>query len=105
MDPRRRLDIGRPHTGQLLRAATSVAANYRAVCRARSTADMIAKLGIVEEEADETGFWLSLLVDARKADSKRCLPLINEANEIVAMTVASIKTLRVRWKADPKSKI
>jgi four helix bundle protein len=93
------------YTGQLLRAATSVAANYRAVCRARSTADMIAKLGIVEEEADETSFWLSLLVDAKKADSRRCLPLINEANEIVAMTVASIKTLRVRMRVNPKSKI
>jgi four helix bundle protein len=93
------------YTGQLLRAATSVAANYRAVCRARSTADMIAKLGIVEEEADETSFWLSLLVDAKKAELKRCLPLISETNEIVAMTVASIKTLRSRLKANPKSKI
>jgi four helix bundle protein len=93
------------YTGQLLRAATSVAANYRAVCRARSTADMIAKLGIVEEEADETSFWWSLLVDARKTELKRCLPLINEANEIVAMTVASIKTLRSRLKTNPKSKI
>ena len=74
-----------------------------AVCRARSTADMIAKLGIVEEEADGTR--LSLLLDARKTELKRCLPLINEANEIVAMTVASIKTLRVRLKANPKSKI
>jgi four helix bundle protein len=93
------------YTGQLLRAATSVAANYRAVCRARSTADMIAKLGIVEEEADETSFWLSLLVDAKKTELRRCLPLINEANDTVAMTVASIKTLRARIKVNPKSKI
>ena len=90
-------------TGQLLRAATSVAANYRAVCRARSSADMISKLGIVEEEADETSFWLGMLVDAKKACPQVCTPLINEADEIVAMTVASIKTLRQR--ANLKSKI
>ena len=91
------------YTGQLLRAATSIAANYRAVCRARSSADMVSKLGIVEEEADETSFWLGLLVEARKASSGLCAPLIKEADEIVAMTVASIKTLRRR--INPKSKI
>jgi len=91
------------YTGQLLRAATSVAANYRAVCRARSSADMISKLGIVEEEGDETSFWLGMLVDAKKARSESCAPLIKEADEIVAMTVASIKTLRRR--VNPKSKI
>lgn len=91
------------YSGQLLRSATSVAANYRAACRGRSVADMIAKLGIVEEEGDETGFWLGLLVDAGKAKQERCSSLIREANEIVAMTVASIKTLRA--KANPKSKI
>lgn len=92
-------------TGQLLRSATSVAANYRAACRARSAADMLSKLGIVEEEADETIFWLNMLVDARKAEQKRCAPLVNEANEILAMTVASIKTLRSRSRFNPKSKI
>ena len=91
------------YTGQLLRAATSVAANYRAVCRARSSADMISKLGIVEEEGDETSFWLGMLVDARKARPDSRTPLIKEADEIVAMTVASIKTLRRR--VNPKSKI
>jgi len=91
------------YTGQLLRAATSVAANYRAVCRARSSADMISKLGIVEEEGDEPSFWLGMLVDAKKARSEFCAPLIGEADEIVAMTVASIKTLRGR--VNPKSKI
>ena len=91
------------YTGQLLRAATSVAANYRAVCRARSSADMISKLGIVEEEGDETSFWLGMLIDAKKARGELCAPLIKEADEIVAMTVASIKTLRRR--VNPKSKI
>ena len=84
------------YTGQLLRCATSTAANYRAVCRARSAADMLSKLGIVEEEADETAFRLGMLADAKKADPKRCGLLIKEANEILAMTVASIKTLRSR---------
>ena len=81
---------------QVLRSATSVGANYRAACRARSTADMIAKLKIVEEEADETLYWLELLVEAGIMPSARLEPLMTETNEIVAMTVASIKTLRRR---------
>ena len=81
---------------QVLRSATSVGANYRAVCRARSTADMIAKLKLVEEEADETLYWLELLVEADIVPQTRLAPLMQEVNEIVAMTVASIKTLRRR---------
>ena len=81
---------------QLLRAATSVGANYRAACRARSVAEMIAKLGIVEEEADETLYWLELLVEARLMPESRLADLMQEADEIVAMTVVSIKTLRAR---------
>jgi four helix bundle protein len=88
---------------QLLRSATSVGANYRAACRARSVADMIAKLKIVEEEADETLFWLELLVEAELMPEARLVELIQEADEITAMTVASIKTLRARQKG--KSKI
>ncbi len=81
---------------QILRSATSVGANYRAACRARSTADMIAKLKIVEEEADETLYWLELLIEADLMPASRLAPLMQEVNEIVAMTVASIKTLRRR---------
>ena len=81
---------------QILRSATSVGANYRAACRARSTADMIAKLKIVEEEADETLYWLELLVEADLVPERRLAPLMQEVNEIIAMTVASIKTLRRR---------
>jgi four helix bundle protein len=81
---------------QVLRSATSVGANYRAACRARSTADMIAKLKIVEEEADETLYWLELLVEADLVPEGRLVSLMEEVNEIVAMTVASIKTLRRR---------
>ena len=81
-------------TGQLLRSATSVAANYRSACRAKSVAEMISKLSTVEEEADESGFWMELLVDSGKTRAERLAGLRREAEEILAMTVASIKTLR-----------
>ena len=81
---------------QLLRSGTSVGANYRAACRARSTADMIAKLKIVEEEADETLYWLELLVEANIMPETRLAALVDETNQVLAMIVASIKTLRKR---------
>jgi four helix bundle protein len=81
---------------QLLRSATSVGANYRAACRGRSGPDVLAKLGIVEEEADESIYWLELLVESNLAPPERVTHLAKEADEIVAMTVASIKTLRNR---------
>jgi four helix bundle protein len=90
---------------QLLRSATSVGANYRAACRARSNADMIAKLGIVEEEADETLYWLELLIEAGLMSGPRLVELIQETDEVVAMTVASIKTLRRSRAHNPKSAI
>jgi len=79
---------------QLLRCATSVGANYRAACRAKSPADFVAKLGIVEEEADETIYWLELLVETGLVRSEEARPLLQEADEILAITVASIKTAR-----------
>ena len=79
---------------QLLRCGTSVGANYRASCRARSQADFIAKMGIVEEEADETIYWIELLVDAGLIKRARVAGLLNEANQIVALVVSSIKTAR-----------
>ena len=79
---------------QLLRAGTSVGANYRAACRGRSAADVIAKLGVVEEEADESLYWMELLVEAKLIPADSAEPLMCEANELIAMTVASIKTLR-----------
>jgi len=81
-------------TGQFLRAATSVAANYRSACRAKSVADMISKLSTVEEEADESGSWMELLVESGKTRAERLASLRREAEEILAMTVASSKTLR-----------
>jgi four helix bundle protein len=79
---------------QVLRSGTSVAANYRAACRAKSKADLVSKLHIVEEETDETLFWLELLVDAGLVSRQKLEPLMQETEEILAMTVASIKTLR-----------
>ena len=79
---------------QLVRCATSVGANYRASCRAKSTADFIAKMGIVEEEADECGYWLDLLVQAGYLAPEVAAPLQQEADELVAITVSSIRTAR-----------
>jgi four helix bundle protein len=81
---------------QLLRAGTSVGANYRAACRARSPADFIAKMGIVEEECDEAIYWMELLIEARVAKAERLTDLMREAQEILAMVVSSIRTARRR---------
>ena len=81
---------------QLLRSATSVGANYRSACRGRSTADVLSKLAIVEEDADESIYWMELLFEAHIIPESRVAELMSETNEIVAMTVASIKTLRIR---------
>ena len=77
---------------QLIRCGTSVGANYRAASRARSEADFIAKLGIVEEDADESMFWIELLIETEIVKKERLDSLLQEANEIVAMTVSSINT-------------
>jgi len=81
---------------QLLRSGTSVGANYRAACRAKSPADMLAKLAIVEEEADESLYWMELLIEAELISSTRLTDLMQETDEITALIVASIKTLRQR---------
>jgi four helix bundle protein len=90
---------------QLMRSATSIGANYRAACRGRSAADMIARLSVVEEEADEAIYWIELLTEADYVPAKKVEPLRNEIHEVVSMTVASIKTLRSRAIQNPKSKI
>jgi len=79
---------------QLLRSATSVAANYRAACRARSTADFTSKLGLVLEEADESLFWLELLVDAGVARRQQVITSLDEANQLVSIFVASLRTVK-----------
>jgi four helix bundle protein len=80
--------------GQLLRSGTSVGANYRAACRAKSTPAFLSKMGDVEEEADESGFWLELLVDAGKLKPVAAAPLIRESGELTAISVSSINTAR-----------
>lgn len=79
---------------QLLRSGTSVAANYRSACRAKSTADFISKMGTVEEESDESIFWMELLVESGIVSKKSLESLMKEANELLAITVSSIKTSR-----------
>jgi four helix bundle protein len=83
---------GRAVANQIIRSATSVAANYRAACRARSRAEFIAKIGVVEEEADETAFWLELIIDSALLTQTRVRPLLTEAGELVAIMAASRKS-------------
>ena len=85
---------GRALASQIVRSGTSIAANYRAACRAKSTADFIAKMGIVEEEADETLFWLELLEESDLLLAAKLTAIKQEADELIAITVASIKTAR-----------
>ena len=85
---------------QLLRSGTSVGANYRAACRAKSTADFIAKMGTVEEEADESSYWMELLVEAEIVKADRLESLMKEADELLAITVASINTAKKRSKKE-----
>ena len=93
---------------QLLRSGTSIGANYRSAYGERSTADLIAKLRIVEEEADESVYWMELLLESKLSSPARMDRLTRETDEIIAMTVASIRTLQKRDGQAPinrKSKI
>lgn len=85
---------GRRLGQQLLDAGTSVAANYRASCRARSRAEFIAKLGVVLEEADESVFWLELMIDAQLITAERGARLLRESDELTTIFVASLKTAK-----------
>jgi four helix bundle protein len=84
--------VGRRLGDQLLRSGCSVAANYRAACRARSGADFVSKLAIAEEEADESVFWMELLIESKLLPSHHLQPLRNEADELTAILVASRRT-------------
>jgi four helix bundle protein len=86
--------IARTLGAQLLRSGTSVGANYRAVCRAKSTADFINKLRIVEEECDESLFWMELLIDNKMVKENLVRGLMLEGDEILAIVVASVKSAR-----------
>ena len=88
-------------SAQIVRCATSIGANYRAACRAKSDADFLNKLKIVEEETDETLYWLEILEDGNFVDSKSLDELKKEINEILSIIVASIRTVKNR--INPKS--
>jgi four helix bundle protein len=94
---------------QILRSATSVAANYRSACKARSTADFISKITVVEEEADETLLWLELISESGMIEVVLLKPLLDEANELTAIFTATGKTARNNHKPatkqNPKSDI
>lgn len=80
---------------QLLRSGASVGANYRAACRAKSTADFINKLKIVEEECDESLYWMEMLVESELMPTSKLFALMKEGDEILAIIVASLKTTRI----------
>jgi four helix bundle protein len=89
-----RTDYGHVIGAQIVRAGTAVGANYRAVCRARSNRDFVAKLGVVIEEADETSYWLEILVDAKIVTPSALAALHREADELTRIFVSSRATAR-----------
>ena len=90
----KRDDTSRVLGRQLLRSGTSVGANYRAACRSKSKADFISKMSTVLEEADESAFWIELLVDAKKTAIQIADPLLKEATELTAIAASSINTAK-----------
>jgi four helix bundle protein len=94
---------------QLVRSGTSVAANYRAACRSRSRAEFISKIGVVQEEADETALWLELIIADKILPEKKVAPLLTEANELLKIMVAWYISARnngsARRVSSPKSAI
>ena len=88
--------LGRHVKGQLIRCATSVAANYRAVCVAQSKASFVSKISIVIEEADESAFWLELIIDEKLLKVNSVEPLFKEANELTSIFISSRKTASKR---------
>jgi four helix bundle protein len=89
-----RSEVAREIGRQLLRAGTSVGANYRAAARAKSRADFVAKLGIVEEECDEAAYWMEVIIALKILKPTRLTRLHTESGELLAIVVASIKTAR-----------
>lgn len=87
-------DLGRMIRRQLLRCGTGVGAGYRAASRAKSPADFVAKMGTVEEEIDECMFWMEIIMEKTLVDKGRLTDLYAEANELISIVIASIKTAR-----------
>ena len=91
-----------------MRSGASVGANYRAACRGRSKAEFIAKLGIAEEEADESAFWMELVIESGMMEKKLVEPLLQEADELTAILTASRKSASLSLQSkieNQKSKI
>ena len=86
--------VARAIGGQLVRSGTSTGANYRAACRARSRAEFVAKIGVVEEEADESAFWMELLIEGGVMSESLVADLLREANELTAIMAASRKSAK-----------
>jgi len=95
---------GRVLATQVMRSGTSVAANYRALCRSKSLPDFINKTSIIEEEADETSLWLELIAETGKLPAPKVNPLLKEANELTAIFVASRRTARNNRKSKIESR-
>ena len=91
-------DVSRILLRQLIRSATSVAANYRAACRGRSKAEFIAKLHIAVEESDETAFWLEIIIEANVFSGEKIKELLKESKEILYILSSSLKTARENQK-------
>ena len=96
---------GRTIRGQLVRAGTSVGANYRAACRGRSRAEFISKIGTVAEESDESAFWLEIIIEGAFLNERRVRPLLNEANELTKIMVKSRISASRRVRANRQSAI
>ena len=96
--------VGRAIGSQLVRSGTSVGANYRAACRGRSKAEFIAKLGIVIEEADESGYWMELIVEGDLLPADKLESLLDEADQLTAIMVASRKSAQTALIASKKKK-
>lgn len=86
--------VGKAISAQLVRSGTSVGANYRASLRGRSRAEWISKISLCLEEADESAFWLELIVEGEILPKSKVVPLLQEANELTAIFAAAIKTAR-----------
>ena len=96
---------GKTIGGQLVRSGTSVGANYRAACRARSKAEFIAKIGIVEEEADESAFWMELIIEGELLGQPVVRPLLDEANELAKIMASSRKSASESLNPKPNDKL
>jgi four helix bundle protein len=90
---------------QLVKSSTSVGANYREANRAQSREDFITKIAIFQKGAAETEYWLELVTEARLASAKRCAPVLGEAGQLLAIFVASGRTVKARRAASPQSAI